>query len=98
MFYRYHIANELWPSFSSRESYYLHYLLPGKSPTTQLKYETQYKTLSESFKTLKIQSSIKVHIGRKLGSNEAVKCGATLNEIQRLGGWNLNALQGNQYV
>jgi hypothetical protein len=96
MFFRFQVSGSQWPSFRSRESYYLCYLLcGGKDGTTPLTYNTQYGILKEAMNQLNIHSKVKTHIGRKLAPKEGIYSGVAKAEASQHGGWQLNSLEAS---
>lgn len=99
LFWRYHVNNEKFPDFTSRETWYHEYLFKGKSQkdpnkNVAITYEAELAAVNKAFAANHVVSVRKTHAPRGSASHELSNRGGSDAEIARMGHWAAGAMAG----
>ena len=92
LFWRWHIAGELPPSFRRRQDWYRIKVLVGQDHEGELSYSTQLQETWRVFGAVGLTTAKKTHLPRRVGAQEAETYGTSLAQISQAGRWNQSVL------
>lgn len=92
LFWRWHIAGELAPTFRHRQDWYNIKVLVGSDRMQELSYRTQLEETWRVFGAVGLTAEKKTHLPRRAGAQEAETHGTSLTQISQAGRWNASVL------
>lgn len=92
LFWRWHIAGEVPPSFRRRQNWYRIKVLVGQDREKEISYPTQLQDTWRIFGAANITLPKKIHLPRSAGAQYAEIRGTSLAQISQAGRWNQSVL------